>query len=51
MYKLGFEKTEEPEIKLTIFTGRTDPEAETEILWPPDVKNWLLGKDPDAGKD
>ena len=34
-----------------IFSGRTDPEAETEILWPPDVKNWLLGKDPDAGKD
>ena len=33
-----------------IFTGRTDAEAETPILWPPDVKNWLLGKDPDAGK-
>ena len=32
-----------------IFTGRTD--AETPILWPPDVKNWLIGKDPDAGKD
>ena len=32
-----------------IFTGRTDAEAETPILWPPDV-NWLLGKDPDAGK-
>ena len=31
--------------------GRTDAEAETPILWPPDVKNWLLGKDPDAGKD
>ena len=30
-----------------IFTGRTDDEAETLILWPPDVKNWLLGKDPD----
>ena len=29
----------------------TDAEAETPILWPPDVKNWLLGKDPDAGKD
>ena len=28
-----------------------DAEAETSILWPPDVKNWLLGKDPDAGKD
>ena len=31
--------------------GRTDTEAETPILWPPDMKNWLLGKDPDAGKD
>ena len=34
-----------------IFIGRTDIEAEAPILWPPDVKNWLLGKDPDAGKD
>ena len=34
-----------------IFFGKTDAEAETPILWPPDVKNWLLGKDPDAGKD
>ena len=34
-----------------IFTGRTDAEAETPILWPPDVKKWLIGKDPDAGKD
>ena len=34
-----------------IFIGRTDAEAETPILWPPDVKNWLNGKDPDAGKD
>ena len=34
-----------------IFTGRTDAEAETPILWPPDTKNWLTGKDPDAGKD
>ena len=34
-----------------IFTGRTDAEAETPILWPPDSKNWLIGKDPDAGKD
>ena len=31
--------------------GRTDAEAETPILWPPDAKNWLTGKDPDAGKD
>ena len=34
-----------------IFIGRTDTEAETPILWLPDVKNWLIGKDPDAGKD
>ena len=34
-----------------IFIGSIDVEAETPILWPPDVKNWLIGKDPDAGKD
>ena len=34
-----------------IFIRRTDVEAETPILWPPDVKNWLIGKDPDAGRD
>ena len=34
-----------------IFIGRTDTEAETPVLWPPDVKNCLIGKDPDAGKD
>ena len=34
-----------------IFVGRTDGEAETPILWPPDAKNWLIWKDPDAGKD
>ena len=34
-----------------IFIGRTDAEAETPILWPPDSKNWLIEKDPDAGKD
>ena len=34
-----------------IFIGRTDAEAETPILWPPDGKNWPIGKDPDAGKD
>ena len=33
-----------------IFIGRTDTEAETPIIWPPDVKNWLIGKDPDSGK-
>ena len=33
------------------FFGRTDAEAKTPILWPPDEKNWFIGKDPDAGKD
>ena len=33
------------------FIGWTDAEAETPILWPPDGKNWLIGKDPDAGQD
>ena len=33
-----------------IFIGKTDVEAETPILWPTDAKNWLIGKDPDAGK-
>ena len=37
--------------KSWIFIGRTDVEAETPILWPPDAKNWLIRKDPDAGKD
>ena len=36
--------------KSWLFIGRTDAEAETPILWPPDVKNWLIWKDPDAGK-
>ena len=34
-----------------VFIGRTDIEAETPILWPPDAKSWLICKDPDAGKD
>ena len=34
-----------------IFTGRTDAKAEMPILWPSDANNWLIGKDPDAGKD
>ena len=34
-----------------IFIGRTDAEVEIPIFWPPDAKNWLIGKDPDAGKD
>ena len=34
-----------------IFIGRNDAEVEAPILWPPDAKNWLTGKDPDGGKD
>ena len=34
-----------------VFIGRTDAEAETPILWPPDEKSWLIWKDPDVGKD
>ena len=34
-----------------VFIGKTDAETETPILWPPDVKSWLIWKDPDAGKD
>ena len=37
--------------KSWVFTGRTDAEAETPILWPPHEKSWLIGKDPDAGRD
>ena len=37
--------------KSWVFIGRTDVEAETPILWPPDVKSWVIWKDPDAGKD
>ena len=39
-----------PRHVIWISTGRTDAEAETPILWPPDAKNWLIRKDPDAGK-
>ena len=39
------------EIQSWIFFGRTDAEAEAPILWPPDAKSWLTGKDPNAGKD
>ena len=38
-------------IQSWVFIGRTDTEAEAPILWPPDAKNWLVGKDPDAGKE
>ena len=34
-----------------VLTGRTDVKAETPLLWPPDMKSWLIGKDPDAEKD
>ena len=37
--------------QLGIFSGRSDAKAEAPILWPPDAKSWLIGKDPDAGKD
>ena len=37
--------------ELNWFVGRTKAEAEAPILWPPDAKNWLIGKDPDDGKD
>ena len=35
----------------SVLIGKTDAEAEVPILWPPDVKSWLTGRDPDAGKD
>ena len=37
--------------KSWVFTGRTDAEAETPILWPPHAKSWFIGRDPDAGRD
>ena len=40
-----------PEGNLSVFIGRTHAEAETPIFWPPDAKNWLIGKASDAGKD
>ena len=39
------------EDKSWVFIGRSDVEAETPVLWPPNAKNWLIGKDPDAKKD
>ena len=45
-------KRDSPKVNQSwVFIGRTDAKAETPILWPVDVKNWLIGKDPDAGKD
>ena len=40
-----------PKDQSCVFIGRTDAEAEAPVLWPPNVKNWLIGKDPDAGRD
>ena len=40
-----------PKDQSWVFTGRTDAEAETPILWPPDVKSWFIWKHPDAGRD
>ena len=40
-----------PKDQSSVFIGRNDAEPETPILWPPDAKNWLIGKDPDAGKE
>ena len=45
--KLGNPKGNQP----WIFIVRSDAEAEALVLWPPDVKDWLIGEDPDAGKD
>ena len=46
-----FKAVHPKENKSWIFIGRTDAEAEAPIIWPPDLKNWLIGKDPDAGKN
>ena len=46
---LGLQR--DPNHQSWVFIGRTDAEAEITILWPPDEKNWLIGKDPDAGDD
>ena len=51
-YNLQSEQWQKPKGDQSwVFSGRTDVEAETPILWPPDVKSWLIWKDPDAGKD
>ena len=44
-------KPVDPKGNQKIFIGRIDAEAETPILWPPHAKNWLIGKDSDAGRD
>ena len=51
-WKLTFSRLEETQAGIKIvFIGRTDAEAETPVLWPPHAKSWLIGKDPDAGRD
>ena len=44
-------RSNQPNYQSWVFIGRTDVEAETPILWPPDMKNWLIGEDPEAGKN
>ena len=51
LYSKEFQPVHPKENQSRIFIKRTDAEAETPILWPPDVKNWLLWKDPEAGKN
>ena len=48
---LGSKKIKPKGNQSWIFMGRTDAEAEAPILWPPDAKSWVIGKDPDAGED
>ena len=50
---LDFKKIQpvHPKDQSWVFTRRTDDEAETPVLWPPDAESWLIWKDPDAGKD
>ena len=49
---LGFNNIVHPKGNQSwIFIRRTDAEAETPVLWPPDANNWFIGKDPDAGED
>ena len=50
LYRLFFLNWGETD-KSWLFIGRTDAEAETPVLWPPHAKSWLIGKDPDAGRD
>ena len=47
----GIKPVNPKESQSWIFIGRTDAEAEAPVLWPPDAKSWVIGKDPEAGKD